>query len=414
MLARKILFDILSRFRQGCLEIREGNAVHTFGDPEADLRASVLVHDPAFYRSAVLGGEIGFGESYMDGHWSSPDLPQVIRVAVRNLNALDSGSRLSAWCSRALNFVRHKLNANTLAGSRRNISAHYDLSNSFFRLFLDRAMQYSSAVYETGQETLDRAQRNKMDLICRKLDLRPGDRLLEIGTGWGGLALHAAENYGALVTTTTISREQYEYARDLFSQRGARIELLFEDYRHLRGSFDKIVSVEMFEAVGFRFYDEYFGALDRLLAPDGVALIQAITMNDQSFDSYRSSADWIQKYIFPGAELASVAGVMASLKRSTKLTLFHFEDIGLSYARTLAEWRQRFWNTISEVRALGFDERFIRMWDYYLAYCEGGFQERHISDVQMLLSKTHNRRLLYGESRLANRARQAELFEEVV
>jgi cyclopropane-fatty-acyl-phospholipid synthase len=403
MLARKLLLNSLSRFTQGRLEVLDGQERFVFGDPSSDLRATIHVHSQDFYKRAVLDGEIGFGESYMDGDWSSPDLPAVIRVAVRNMNEFDNGSRFSAIVSRVLNTVRHKFNANTLTGSRRNISAHYDLSNDFFRLFLDPRLQYSSAVYETGRETLEQAQINKLDRICRKLNLQPGDHLLEIGTGWGGLALHAAKNYGARVTTTTISREQFEYSQELFERSGASIELLFEDYRNLQGRFDKIVSIEMFEAVGYKFYDDYFGALDRLLSRDGAALIQAITMNDQSFDSYCASADWIQKYIFPGAELASMSGVLASLKRVTKLSLFHFEDIGLSYARTLAEWRERFWNRIHEVRALGFDDRFIRMWDYYLAYCEGGFQERHISDVQIVLAKTHSKNLIWGEPKFATR-----------
>jgi cyclopropane-fatty-acyl-phospholipid synthase len=232
---------------------------------------------------------------------------------------------------------------------------------------------------------LETAQQQKLDRICRKLELGPDDHVLEIGTGWGGFALHAARNYGCTVTTTTISREQHDYARERFD--GERIELLLEDYRNLRGRYDKIVSIEMFEAVGLPFYDQFFGVCDRLLEPHGSMLIQTITMNDRTFPAYRRRADWIQKYIFPGSELASLTGVLQSLSRATKLLPFGLEDMGLHYARTLAAWRKRFHAAEAEVRKLGFDDRFIRMWDYYLAYCGGAFLERHISDVQLMMIK---------------------------
>jgi cyclopropane-fatty-acyl-phospholipid synthase len=308
---------------------------------------------------------------------------------VRNLACLERSNGALSLVSRIADTVRHRLKANTISGSRSNIRAHYDLSNDFFRLFLDRSMMYSCAWYETGADSLETAQLQKLDRICRKLELSPGDHVLEIGTGWGAFALHAARHYGCRVTTTTISSEQHDFARERFSDdpAGERIELLFEDYRNLRGRFDKIVSIEMFEAVGFAFYDQFFGACDRLLQPDGSMLIQTITMNDQTFPVYRRRSDWIQKYIFPGSALASMSGILASLARATRLGLFHAEDMGAHYALTLAAWRERFHRQQKAVRALGFDDRFLRMWDYYFAYCEGAFTERHISDVQLVLSK---------------------------
>jgi cyclopropane-fatty-acyl-phospholipid synthase len=273
------------------------------------------------------------------------------------------------------------------------------LSNDFFRLFLDPGMMYSCAWYESEDDSLEAAQFQKLDRICRKLRLGPEDHVLEIGTGWGGFAAHAARHYGCRLTTTTISERQYQHARERFGSIacGDRIRLLQEDYRNLRGSYDKIVSIEMFEAVGLPYYDEFFKTCDRLLQSDGSMLLQTITINEQTFPAYRRRADFIQKTIFPGSELASVSEVLRSLAKVTNLSLYHAEDIGTHYARTLAEWRKRFHNSLDEVRSLGFDDRFVRMWDYYLAYCEGAFLERHIGDFQLLLTKNHSPRKLFGE-----------------
>ncbi len=397
--ARNILLRSLASLRGGSLELIANGGAWEFGEPGASLRATVLAHNDRFFHRALFGGNVALGEAWMDGDWSSPDLVSVIRLAVRNLARLDERNGLPSAFSRGVDALRHRLRANSISGSRRNIRAHYDLSNDFFRLFLDRSMMYSCAYFKTEDDSLETAQFQKLDRICRKLRLCPEDHVLEIGSGWGGFAEHAARHYGCRVTTTTISRRQYEYARARFDSisEGERIELLQEDYRNLRGRYDKIVSIEMFEAVGLRYYDDFFRACDRLLRPDGIMLLQTITINEQAFSAYRRRSDWIQKYIFPGAELASAIEILRSLARATSLSLYHAEDIGTHYARTLAEWRRRFHGAVDEVRAQGFDERFIRMWDYYLAYCEGAFLERHIGDFQLLFTKNHSPRTLFHE-----------------
>jgi cyclopropane-fatty-acyl-phospholipid synthase len=397
--AKRLFLSTLEGLHGGSLELVFADRTHQYGDNSAELRARLNVHRERFFMQALTGGETGIGEAYMDGDWSSPDLVSLMRLAVRNLPRLEDKNTFFSAISRFADGIRQRLRKNTIAGSRRNIHAHYDLSNEFFRLFLDRNLVYSCAWYETPEDSLETAQIQKLDRICRKLELQPGDRLLEIGTGWGAFALHAARNYGCRVTTTTISRRQYEYARERFDagDPDRRITLLLEDYRQLRGRFDKIVSIEMFEAVGFEHYDDYFRACDRLLAPDGSMVLQTITMNEQKFPQYRKQSDWIQKYIFPGAQLASLRGILDSLARATRLSMFHAEDMGAHYARTLAAWRERFLYSIAEVEALGFDDRFMRMWDYYLAFCEGAFLERHISDFQLLLTKSYNPRALFQE-----------------
>jgi cyclopropane-fatty-acyl-phospholipid synthase len=397
--AKKLFLSMLQGLQGGSLALVLPDRTFTYGDTQSELSAQLFVHRERFFARALMGGDTAIGEAYMDGDWSTPDLVSLMRLAVRNMTQLENSNSFFSSLSRFADRIRHSLRANTVEGSRRNIHAHYDLSNEFFQLFLDRSMVYSCAWYETTRDSLETAQVQKLDRICRKLDLQPQDRVLEIGTGWGAFALHAARNYGCQITTTTISQQQYAYARDLFdaTDTDRRIELLLKDYRELSGSFDKIVSIEMFEAVGFDHYDDFFRACDRLLKPDGSMLLQTITMNEQRFAQYLKHSDWIQKYIFPGAQLASLRGVLDSLARATRLSLFHAEDMGAHYARTLAAWRERFLNSIAEVKALGFDDRFMRMWDYYLAFCEGAFHERHISDFQLLLTKNHNPRSLFQE-----------------
>jgi cyclopropane-fatty-acyl-phospholipid synthase len=386
--------------RHGSIEIICPEGSYLFGEAGTGLRAVIAVHDERFFSRVLWGGDDAAGDSYVDGDWSSPDPVAVVRLAARNLSELEGGNPLLSFVNRLFHRLRHRMNRNTILGSRRNIQAHYDLSNDFFRLFLDRNMVYSSAVYRDSSDSLEEAQIEKLDRVCRKLRLGPDDHVLEIGTGWGAFALHAARNYGCRVTTTTISREQHDEARQLFNsagEAGERINLLLEDYRILQGSFNKLVSIEMFEAVGLDYYDAFFSTCDRLLTPDGSMVMQAITMNEHRFDAYKKQSDWIQRRIFPGAQLASIREILSSLVRSTRLSLYNVEDIGLHYAYTLAEWRRRFHESIEEVRALGFDPAFCRMWDYYLAYCEGAFRERHISDVQLMLTKNANPAILYGE-----------------
>ncbi len=399
-LAKGIGLRTLDSFRDGCLEVACPDKTHLCGDAASPHKALLVVHDERFFRHMLFGEEVGIGESYMDGDWSSPDLVGLMRIGLRNLSRLEAENRLSSSLSRWRDRVRHWLRGNSLRGSRRNIGFHYDLSNDFFRLFLDPTMTYSCGYFESPQDSLELAQLHKFERVCRKLRLGPRDHLLEIGTGWGGLALYASETCGCRVTTTTISREQRDFAANLFAKSGPdgrRIELVLEDYRNLRGQYDKIVSIEMFEAVGFRHYDDFFSACDRLLGPDGSMLLQTITVSDQHFPAYLRQCDWIQTHIFPGSELASVAEILRSLARVTRLSLFHAENIGQHYARTLAAWRERFLAALPQVRALGFDERFIRMWDYYLANCEAAFLERYTSDFQLLLTKNGNPRPLFGE-----------------
>jgi cyclopropane-fatty-acyl-phospholipid synthase len=398
--ARKAIFRMLENVRHGSLELICPERTCSFGQAGTGLHASIVIHDERFFSRVLWGGDDAAGDAYVDGDWSSPDPVAVIQLMARNLGTLESGNALLTLASRLLHRARHGRNRNTEAGSRRNIQAHYDLSNDFFRLFLDRNMVYSSAVYRHANDSLEEAQIEKLDRICRKLRLGPEDHVLDIGTGWGAFALHASRNYGCRVTTTTISREQHDQAQHSFAdagEAGDRITLLLEDYRKLKGSFNKLVSIEMFEAVGLEFYDAFFSTCDRLLTPDGSMVMQAITMNEHRFDAYRKQSDWIQRRIFPGSQLASVREILNSLVRSTRLSMYNVEDIGMHYAYTLAEWRRRFHDSIGDVRALGFDERFCRMWDYYLAYCEGAFRERHISDVQLMLIKNANPAMLAGE-----------------
>lgn len=377
-----------------------------FGHTSADngssepLRATLCVHDERLYRRVLLGSDIGLGEAYMDGDWSSPDVVALTRLLIRNAAKLEGDKGLSQFLHRHLGLLARRLRDNSITGSRRHIREHYDLSNDFFKLFLDDSLMYSSAYYETGFETLEQAQQTKLDLICRKLDLRSSDDVLEIGTGWGGFAAWAATRYGCRVTTTTISAEQYRHARSHLASLGevsGRVTVLEQDYRLLTGQFDKIVSIEMFEAVGFNHYDEFFRAVDRLLKPHGSMLIQTITVDEQRFTDYRRSPDWIEKYIFPGGELVSLGEVMKSLGRATSLSMYHAENFGTHYARTLREWRARFRRRLAAIRALGFSERFIRMWDLYLAFCEAAFLERHTGVFHLVLNKNYGRAALFNE-----------------
>ena len=387
--AQSLLFRGLTRLSAGCLELHGAEGTRVFGDPTAALRAVATIHDPRTFRLGALRGEVGLGEAYVEGLWDSPDPVQVVRLAVRNMAAFDRAAGPLAWLGKAISRLRHLRRGNTRSGARKNIAAHYDLSNDFYRLWLDESMTYSCAYFPRVGASLEEAQLAKFDRICQKLRLTPGDHLLEIGTGWGGFAIHAARQYGCRVTTTTISAEQHALAVARVAEAGLteRVSVLRQDYRDLAGSFDKAVSIEMFEAVGLEHYDTYFSAVDRLLKPGGCFLLQTITMNEQHFPEYIRSTDWIQQHVFPGAELASLTEIHRSLARATTLSVFYMEDLGQHYARTLEIWRARFQQSRSEVSALGFNARFQRLWDWYLATCEGAFRERYIGVVQMLLAK---------------------------
>jgi cyclopropane-fatty-acyl-phospholipid synthase len=393
---RRAVFQRLAKLERGCVAVVDADGVHEFGHAGADcpLRAIVTIHDPNAYRLLALRGSIGVGEGYMAGDWSCDDLPALVRIFVLNQDALlglEHGlTRLMMPLFRLL-YARRD---NNRRGSRANIAAHYDLGNEFYRLFLDDTLMYSAAIFPTPEAGLREASVAKIDRICRKLELGPDDHLLEIGSGWGGFALHAAQRYGCRVTTTTISQEQYQLTRERVREAGLeeRVTVLCQDYRDLCGSFDKLVSIEMIEAVGERHLKTYFRACARLLKPHGMMLLQAITVADQKYEQYRNEVDFIRHYIFPGGFLPSLGALVDILGRATDFRLFHLEDIGAHYATTLRHWRERFLANLDRVRALGFPDTFIRMWEYYLCYCEGGFRERAIGTVQLLLTKPLCRR----------------------
>jgi cyclopropane-fatty-acyl-phospholipid synthase len=395
-LGRRAMLGLLSRLPHGEITVIEESERHSFGrrTGRCGLSATIEVEHPQFWADAAFGGTVGAGESWIRGDWRCDDLTALVRIMVVNrelMNAMDSGL---SFVSAPLRRLLHWLNRNSPEGSRRNIAAHYDLGNDLFRLFLDETMAYSCGIFETPQSTLHEASVAKFDAVCRKLDLRPGERLVEIGTGWGGLAVHAARHYDVHVTTTTISREQHDYAADLIAREGLadRVTLLMDDYRDLRGRFDKLVSIEMIEAVGHRYLDTYLGRISSLLEPHGAALIQAITLQDQFYEQSLKSVDFIQRFIFPGSFIPSVNVIVDSARRATDMKLFHLEDIGPHYATTLRHWRERFFARLPEVRALGYPDEFVRMWEFYLCYCEGGFLERQLGDVHLLLTKPACRR----------------------
>jgi len=389
-LAQAALFRMLDRVRGGRLVLRLPDGTErAFGDGAAGLEAAVHIHDAAAFRRFLFGGDIAFGETFAEGLWSSPDLPSVARLAARNMAVFDAGGRLPATLDRWAERIRHRLRRNSVRGSRENIRYHYDLGEDFYALFLDPSLTYSCAIFDRPGAPLAEAQEAKFERIARALALSPGDRLLEIGTGWGAFAIHAAARYGCRVTTTTISRAQHDHVQKRLEREGLtdRVTLLCQDYRALSGRFDKAVSIEMFEAVGLDYYDDYFGAVDRLLEPGGAMLLQTIWINEDRFERYRRQPDFIQRHIFPGSELASIAAIRASLARATRMAVSGLDEIGHHYVPTLAAWRERFLQNRERVRALGFPESFLRMWDYYLAYCQGGFAERYIGDAQLLLTK---------------------------
>ena len=390
-IAREAIFRLLSKLQVGSLTLHEGPCSHHFGsiDKPHEPQAEVHIHSPAVYSQMLTGGSIGSGEAYMKGYWSSPDAMDVMRIFSANLVLLNKfDASQSVFIKLALK-IAHRFNRNTYKGSQLNIAAHYDLGNEFFQLFLDPTMMYSSALFSDKSASLEVASETKLDELCQQLELKSGDHLLEIGTGWGGMAIHAAKNFGCRVTTTTISQEQYDFASARVMEEGleGQITLLCEDYRNLTGEYDKLVSVEMIEAVGHDFYQNYFRICSGLLKPNGKMVIQAITMADQRYKEARDSVDFIKRYIFPGGCLPSVAVMAQHIARDTDMQIVHLRDITNDYAETLAHWRQRFLANLEAVRGMGFSEEFVRMWDFYLCYCEGGFRERVISTVQLAFAK---------------------------
>ncbi len=387
--AQRILLGALARIRIGRLTVvLPDGSRRSFGERESDVRGEIHVHDRAALVRLLIDGETGAGEAYMDGQWSSPDLGALLRLAALNRAAL---SLTGGWWrvpTQWLRVVAHRLNRNTVDRARRNIAAHYDLSNDLYRLFLDESMTYSSAVFTPETATLEEAQREKYRRMAALAGVERGMHVLEIGSGWGGFALYAAGELGARVTTVTISERQLALARERVALAGLSdlVTVELRDYRQVRGQYDAVVSIEMLEAVGHEYFGSYFAAIDRLLRPGGRAAIQSITYPDAAYEQQRRGANWIQKYIVPGGLLPSLAVIERSTA-GTSLLLTGVEDIAPSYARTLAEWRSRFMGSLEEVRALGFDDRFIRMWEYYLALCEAGFAAGIFQDLQIGFEK---------------------------
>lgn len=396
---RDRLLAQLAPLRGGCLHLRDAAGDVLLGEPSAQLRVTLWVDDPAFYRAVAAQGSVGAGESYIRGDWRCSDLVALVQLLVRNRDLLDGMegglARIGGWLLQGWNHLRR----NTREGSRRNIAAHYDLGNPFFSLFLSPDLMYSSALYASPEDTLETASQRKLARICAQLQLTASDHVVEIGTGWGGFALYAAGQIGCRVTTTTISVEQYTLAKARVEAAGLqdKVTLLLKDYRDLEGQYDKLVSIEMIEAIGAQYLETYFATLTRLLKPDGLVLLQAITIEDQRYQQARRSVDYIKRFVFPGSFIPSINAIMAAKTRSSDLQLIDQHDFGPSYALTLRAWRQRFLAQLPAVRAQGFDERFIRLWEFYLAYCEGGFLERSIGVSHLLMARPDYRPPLLRE-----------------
>ena len=389
--ARSMILKHLGTMQRGQLVIKENGEKTVYGDQSdnVELVAELTIVDIDTYSALALNGVIGAGESYMEGHWTSPDLVKVIRFFVINMQTLDAMDGERTWLSRMGMWLLDRVNRNTIARAQKNISAHYDLGNDFFSLFLDQTMMYSSAVFADEKISLYEASNAKLETICQQLKLNADDHLVEIGTGWGGMAIYAAQHYGCRVTTTTISQEQFDFATQRVNDLGLndQVTVLMQDYRKLTGRYDKLVSIEMIEAVGRQYFSEYFSRCADLLKPDGLMLIQAITIADQRYDQATKAVDFIQRYIFPGGCLPSVNIIGHHVASNTDMMIISLSDIGRDYAITLERWREQFLEKLETVRSQGFDERFIRMWEYYLCYCEGGFRERVISTAQIVMAK---------------------------
>jgi cyclopropane-fatty-acyl-phospholipid synthase len=396
-LYQKLLLRAFKSLSLGRLHLHlPGNETVVIGNGDGP-QASLIVKNAAFFRKCVLFGNVGLGEAYVDGDWETPDLRAVIEWFVHNLRS-DPTLRGSSQRIRGLGWLKfvnrvwHLLRPNSITNSKRNIAEHYDLGNDFYKLWLDPTMTYSAAKFSSEEQTLEEAQRAKYDALCQKLRLQPSDRVLEIGCGWGGFSIHAAANYGCHVTAVTISKAQYEEAVTRVRDAGLcdKIDVRMQDYRKIEGQFDKIASIEMLEAVGDKYLETYFAKCHELLAPHGLLAFQCITVPDHEFDDLRKGTDWIQKHIFPGSLLLSVGRFNQAINRTGRLFLHNFEDLGAGYARTLREWWVNFNAKLDDVRRLGYNDRFVRKWNYYLRYCEAAFATRNISVVQACYTKPGN------------------------
>jgi len=389
--ARKAILNRLAHMQWGKIIITENNQTYSFGAAETveSDTVNVFVRSPRFYSYIMFYGNIGAAEAYMLGFWDCSDLAKLIQILIRNEKLLEHIEGSWAHLTIPLQKVFHWLHRNTKAGSQANIAAHYDLGNDFYRLFLDETMTYSCNIFESPSVSLKQAADAKYDRICRKLNLSPNDHVLEIGTGWGGFAIYAAENFGCKITTTTISQEQFDWAKRRITDRDLtdQIKLCLKDYRDLDGTYDKLASIEMIEAVGHEFIKTFLHRCSQLLKPDGMMALQAITIKDQIYKRHVRTVDFIKRYIFPGSCLSSVTSICQAVTKATDLRLFHMEDITPHYATTISHWRDRFQANLDKIRKLGFPETFTRMWDYYFCYCEGAFTERYIGNVQMIFSR---------------------------
>ncbi len=400
-LYQRLILDIFSRMKEGHLrlEFPDGTS-HHYGSEGHGISAHIRVVHPRFFQRCVLFGDVGFGEAYVDGDWETEDIARVISWAILNIenSPAMSGSTRRTLALNLLQFYNrllHLLRPNSIHIARQNIAEHYDLGNDFYRLWLDPTMTYSAAKFFSPDQSLESAQIAKYDALCRRLRLSAEDHLLEIGSGWGGMACHAARTYGCRVTTLTISQRQFEYTRDLIEREGLAhlVEIRLQDYRELEGQFDKVVSIEMMEAIGDRYLETYFNKIDQVTKRDALVALQFITVPDSRHTELRRGIDWIQKHVFPGSLLLSIGRVNRAVNRTGTYSLVELEDLGFDYARTLRAWFDAFRARLDDVRALGFDERFIRKWNYYLQYCEAAFAMRNISVVHAVYSRPNNARL---------------------
>jgi len=392
----RVLLRALRRIHTGHLTLRlpDGDEAG-FGDPASEGRGEMVIHDYQFFTRVVFGGEIGLGESYMDSLWDSPDVTGVFRVFAENMDALSGGNLSASILNRLKERKAQRRRKNTTVGSRRNIRQHYDLGNEFYQLFLDDGMNYSCAYFPSPGMSLEDAQKAKLSRIIEKAGIREGDHVLEIGCGWGGFAIFAAQHTGCRVTGITVSQAQFDYATKRVHQLGLdrRITILLEDYRNINETFDKIISIEMLEAVGHDYFGLFFKCCDRMLKPDGVILIQSITVPDERYAGYRKNRDWIQKHIFPGGHLPSLTVLSRAMTKHTSFMIEHLENIGVHYAPTLGEWRRRLADRRKSLYDMGFDKTFQRKWHYYFSICEAGFAARVLNDIQLVLTRPNNRRL---------------------